>query len=381
MSKEDEVYAELLDAMRRAEIAKKSEKTSIIKAKNPIDFDKKLADPNYKFKAEDFEIKKVIRPNGNGYYELLHPITKSHLATFAYNPYDIPVMGSIESPSLSKKISDLEAKDIHLDYTPQSKNLILMDYPFIENENLRGRGIGREIYSLIEKDTGKKIVPDTDLSSHAASLHKKYGLGKKFGSAKYEPEIVSSIESSLKKASDELSESEIEKLSDSEIKQAASERYKALKEYMKKLLPEFGFVSKTALPALGTGALIAGKALGKAVPLVGSYWDYQDAKEAGMTLPQRVAYVAGEQANPLPISGLDIKAGLEGLGGLIRDAIYTGDKDSMFPSPEAEGERIGLENYKKAKLEREKEAARQKEMNKPNLAFSKLRGVLNNNLV
>lgn len=61
-------------------------------------------------------------------------------------------------------------------------------------EELQRKGIGRSIYKLAEKETGKKIMPDLMLSDMSAPLHKKYGLGNEFGLSSYEEKIKKGME-------------------------------------------------------------------------------------------------------------------------------------------------------------------------------------------
>lgn len=51
---------------------------------------------------------------------------------------------------------------------------------------MQRKGIGKEIYKLAERDTGKKIIPDKMLTERSSGIHQKYGLGKEFGLSDYE---------------------------------------------------------------------------------------------------------------------------------------------------------------------------------------------------
>lgn len=58
---------------------------------------------------------------------------------------------------------------------------------------LERKGIGRQIYAMAERDTGKKVLPDTMLSEKSSGIHNKYGLGKEFGLDDYEGAIKKGI--------------------------------------------------------------------------------------------------------------------------------------------------------------------------------------------
>lgn len=80
-------------------------------------------------------------------------------------------------------------------------------------------------------------------------------------------------------------------------------------EYLKKLADflasgRTGKIWGAALPALKLGGKIG-------IPLVGAYSSFSEAKEAGMSTPEALAYTAAEEANPLPISGIDYFKGME----------------------------------------------------------------------
>jgi len=80
-------------------------------------------------------------------------------------------------------------------------------------------------------------------------------------------------------------------------------------EYLRKLADflasgKTGKIWGAALPALKLGGKIG-------IPLAGAYSSFSEAKEAGMSTPQALAYTAAEEANPLPISGIDYFKGME----------------------------------------------------------------------
>lgn len=73
-----------------------------------------------------------------------------------------------------------------------SEDLIVMGGNL--SPELERKGIGRQIYKMAEKDTGKKIIPDVMLSEKSTGLHKKYGLGNEFGLPSYEDTIRKGLE-------------------------------------------------------------------------------------------------------------------------------------------------------------------------------------------
>lgn len=259
----------------------------------------------------------------------------------------MPPSGGIEG-DLQKKVSTVASK-----MSKPLSDVLFTDYwmmhsPDIYEDSIKNRGLGNQVYSMIEKDTGKKIMPDWRLSEYSKNLHKKYGLGKKFGSEEYGPTLKQGVETNLTKAQEELKAANIlsegEELSDKEIKEIADKQVESFSKRVRSNLPEF----KSIIPYI--------KPIAKALPLAGAYSSWSEAREAGMDIPKAAAYTAFEElVNPTPLSALDAKAGLEGLVGLIKEKLYTGDRDSMFPSPEAQGEKMFLENYKNSAAAKAKE--------------------------
>jgi hypothetical protein len=118
---------------------------------------------------------------------------------------------------------------------------ITMDMPYLE-QPYRRRGIGEQMYRKIEEATGKKIIPDTELSDYSAALHAKKGMGKSFGKKEYGSDILKSLVQSLNK------------LGLAEPEKVAKKAYDAMKEKIQsKGVSEF----KSILPLLGKGAAAA----------------------------------------------------------------------------------------------------------------------------
>lgn len=116
-------------------------------------------------------------------------------------------------------------------------DFITMDMPYLE-QPYRRRGLGEQMYKKIEEATGKKIMPDTELSDYSAALHTKKGMGKSFGQKEYGPDILKSLTQSLNK------------LGLAEPEKVAKKAFDAMKEKIQsKGVPEF----KSILPLLGKG--------------------------------------------------------------------------------------------------------------------------------
>jgi hypothetical protein len=123
-------------------------------------------------------------------------------------------------------------------------DFITMDMPYLE-QPYRRRGIGEQMYKKIEEATGKKILPDVDLSDYSAALHSKKGMGKSFGKAEYGPDIIKSLTEKLNK------------LGLAEPEKAAKKAFEAMKKTIKeKGVSEF----KSVAPMLvkGAGAVATG---------------------------------------------------------------------------------------------------------------------------
>jgi len=76
--------------------------------------------------------------------------------------------------------------------SPVTDDLITMSSEL--NEEIQRKGVGKEIYKLAEKDTGKKIIPDFMLTQKSSGIHNKHGLGKDFGLSDYEQIIKKAAE-------------------------------------------------------------------------------------------------------------------------------------------------------------------------------------------
>lgn len=141
-------------------------------------------------------------------------------------------------------------------------NLIKMKSPEL-NPDLQRKGLGEQVYSQIEKITGKTIIPDVDLTENAANLHEKKGLGKSFGSSNYKPKIIDSI---------------INKLGDSSANRLRAEK---IYNVMKGEIVDSGVKGfKSIAPLLGKGlAAGAGGALSLAA-------EASDSPEVGDRLGQ-----------------------------------------------------------------------------------------------
>lgn len=146
----------------------------------------------------------------------------------------------------------------------QLPEFITMDMPYLE-QPYRRRGIGEQMYKKIEEVTGKKILPDVNLSSYSSALHAKKGMGKSFGQAEYGPDIIKSLTEKLSK----LGLSNPEKIA------------KKAFEKMKEDIQEKGvtnFKSIAPLLAKGAGTAVAGLASLAA--------EAADAKDEGSTLEE-----------------------------------------------------------------------------------------------
>jgi GNAT superfamily N-acetyltransferase len=123
---------------------------------------------------------------------------------------------------------------------------IKMDYPHVEPE-YRGRGLGGQMYKHIEELTGKKIMPDTELSPSSLALQGKKGLGKSFGSDNYKPGIIKGI-------LDSLGDTPVNrKLAEQLYKDRKDDMMKAGLKGFKSILPMLG--------KIGAGAATAGLSL------------------------------------------------------------------------------------------------------------------------
>lgn len=125
---------------------------------------------------------------------------------------------------------------------------ITMDMPHLESK-YRRRGIGEQMYKKIEQATGKKIIPDFDLSEYSAALHSKKGLGKSFGMSEYEGDFLKALTNRLKS------------LSIADPESTAKKAFSAMKEKIQsKGVPGFKSIAPLAGGVVGT-ALTAADAM------------------------------------------------------------------------------------------------------------------------
>lgn len=103
----------------------------------------------------------------------------------------------VKKKDTGKVIGEFPVKESSI-YVPDiNKNItvddfITMDQPMLDRE-YRRRGLGEQVYKLIEKKEGKTILPDAMLSPYSANLHKKKGMGKSFGLSEYGPKLIDKI--------------------------------------------------------------------------------------------------------------------------------------------------------------------------------------------
>lgn len=135
-----------------------------------------------KLNIEDFDIKKFVDSQGGG-ISLIDKETGETIGRFPYRNSRIDV------PELYEYI---KKESVAL---PEH---ITMDYPKLEKQ-YRKRGLGEQAYKKIEEITGKKILPDTILSSGSSALHQNKGLGKSFGKQEYGPDIIRLVNAQLRK--------------------------------------------------------------------------------------------------------------------------------------------------------------------------------------
>lgn len=111
-----------------------------------------------------------------------------------------------------------------------------------------------------------------------------------------------------------------------------------------------------ALAPLAPIAKVVGKV---GVPLAAAVSNYAEAKDEGLSTPIAAAYVAAEELNPLPISGIDFYKGMEkSAEGRAKNM------EQNYKSPEMRVEQKALENYANSPAAKAK-------------AFSKLRELIN----
>lgn len=137
-----------------------------------------------KLNLEDFIITKAKDRNQ---YDVIDPDTNKAIGHFPYYQ------------------SRIRNKDLIGLNQIQLPDYITTDYPFIEPE-YQGRGLGKQMYKFLERETGKTILPDTSLSESSLPLHKSSGLGKDFGSSNYKDKIIQSIKKQLGPESTQLAE-------------------------------------------------------------------------------------------------------------------------------------------------------------------------------
>lgn len=179
---------------------------------------------------------------------------------------------------------------------------ITMDMPYLERP-YRRRGIGEQMYKKIEEATGKKIIPDTELSDYSAALHAKKGLGKSFGKKEYGPDILKSLTQSLNK------------LGLAEPEKVAKKAFDAMKEKIQsKGVSEF----KSILPLLGKG--VAAGATG----LASLASEAADAEEEGSKLEEDAMMRERDQRRFRENVGEDVATKLE------ENMQKLGPKDLLF---------------------------------------------------
>lgn len=234
-------------------------------------FESKINNPEYKLNPSDFKIQKIPHPSkeGTGVYNILNPVSEFKMGEFPYTKYNIPIndlyshqFGEedyLNDDQLRSKLKRILSNSEKKDLKGPVDDLIKMSYPNIDNK-LKGRGLGNQIYSLIENDLGKKIMPDEVLTDHSKNLHQNYGLGKKFGSDNYKDTIIESQKKALKNASEKIQNESIGKLTDEEIDKVAEHAYRRLKNSVNYSLPDFKSFAPTFIKGLGAGAAAKGAA-------------------------------------------------------------------------------------------------------------------------
>lgn len=180
-----------------------------------------------KLNLEDFIITKAKDTNR---YDVIDPDTNKAIAHFPY---------------YQSRIRDRDLIGLNQIQLPEH---ITPDYPFVEPE-YQGRGLGKQMYKFLERETGKTILPDTSLSESSLPLHKSAGLGKEFGSSNYKPKIIEAIKQQLGPESTELAEKLYEGLK-AKIQKEGLTGFKSIAP----LLGKAGVATAGGLVALGAQA-------------------------------------------------------------------------------------------------------------------------------
>lgn len=234
-------------------------------------FQSKINNPEHTLSPDDFRIEKIPHKSkeGAGAYNILNPVTGAKMGEFPYVKYSIPLdelasyrFGEedyLNDDKLRAKLNRILKNSEKIDLKGSADDLIKMSFPNIDT-NLKGRGLGNQIYSLIERDLNKKIMPDEILTDNSKNLHQNYGLGKKFGSDNYKDSIIESQKKALKQASEKIQNDSIEKLTDSEIDKVAEHAYRRFKDSVNYSLPDFKSFAPTFIKGLGAGAVAKGAA-------------------------------------------------------------------------------------------------------------------------
>lgn len=258
-----------------------------------------------KLNLEDFIITKAKDRNQ---YDVIDPDTNKAIGHFPY---------------YQSRIRDKDLIGLNQIQLP---DYITTDYPFIEPE-YQGRGLGKQMYKFLERETGKTILPDTSLSESSLPLHKSSGIGKDFGSSNYKDKIIQSIKKQLGPESTELAEQLYEGLKNKIQKQGLT-----------------GF--KSVAPILKTGGAVG-------LPLVAAASNYAEAKEEGMPTPLAAAYAAAEELNPTPVSGIDFYKGMEKSAQGRKQNI-----ESVYMPEEMKMAQEALENYRNSPAAKDRAFAR-----------------------
>lgn len=224
---------------------------------------------------------------------------------------------NINKKGTDQWIGNFQARPARI-YIPETKRyveipeFITMDAPYLEHP-YRRRGLGEQMYKKMEEYTGKKLMPDVELTDYSAALHTKKGLGKSFGKAEYKDDIIKSLVKSLNK----LGLAEPEKI--------AEKAYTKLRDTIRsKGVKEF----KSVAPLLVKGALVKG-ALEKGATAAGAGLlslaaEAADATEEGSELEEAAMMREREQQKFRETVGEDVANKLE------ENMQKLGPKDLLF---------------------------------------------------
>lgn len=113
---------------------------------------------------------------------------------------------------------------------------------------------------------------------------------------------------------------------------------------------KFGEYWSAAAPLLKTTGKVG-------LPLAAAYSNYSEAKEEGLPTPLAVAYAAGEELNPTPISGIDFYKGMEKAAEGRRSNI-----EQNYMPEEMKAEQKALADYKNSPAAKHRKFARIKEL-------------------